>query len=154
MTYLFIKWLHILSATVLFGTGLGTALHQWLTHKRGDVSAIAMTLRNVVWVDWVFTTTSGVVQLFTGIALLMVTGYDPVATWLLASYLLFLIALACWVPVVWLQIRMRDLAITAAEAGRELPDACYRYMRWWVRLGWPAFLSLILVFWLMVNRPT
>lgn len=151
--YLSLKWLHILSATVLFGTGLGTALHMWLSHLRGDVRAIASTARNVVLVDWLFTATSGVVQLATGIALIVVTGHDPFSTWLLWSYALYALAFACWAPVVWLQIRIRDMAVQAAEAERALPADYFRYMRYWFWLGWPAFIGLLAVFYLMIFRP-
>jgi len=151
--YLIVKWLHILSATVLFGTGLGTALHMWLTHLRGDVHAIASTARNVVLVDWVFTASSGIAQPLTGFAMVYMAGSDPFTPWLLWSYLLYALAMACWVPVVWMQIRIRDIAVAAAEAGTPLPDEYHRWMRHWFWLGWPAFLSLLVVFWLMVSKP-
>lgn len=151
--YLITKWLHILSATVLFGTGLGTALHMWLTHLRGDVRAIASTTRNVVLVDWLFTATSGVIQPITGFLLVYMAGYDPLAPWLVWSYALYVLALACWAPVVWLQIKVRDIAVTAAAQDLPLPDDYYRYMRHWYWLGWPAFISLLVVFYLMVAKP-
>jgi len=148
-----VKWIHILSSTVLFGTGLGTALHMWLTHKGGNVEAIASTARNVVRVDWAFTATSAVVQPTTGVILVHMLGFPPGAPWLLASYVLYAVALACWAPVVWLQIRVRDVATAAARAGEALPESYYRYMRWWFWLGWPAFIALLMVFYLMIARP-
>lgn len=153
MTYLLIKWLHIISATVLFGTGLGTAFQMWMAHRRGDVRAIAVTARNVVRADWLFTATSGMVQPVTGGAMVWMAGYDPLAPWLGWSYLLYALALACWLPVVWLQLRARDLAEQAVRQGDTLPAAYYRCMWWWFALGWPAFLSLLVIFWLMVHRP-
>jgi uncharacterized membrane protein len=150
--YLLVKWLHILSATVLFGTGLGTALHIWLTHRRGDMRAIASTLQNVVWVDWVFTGTSGIVQPVTGFLMVRMAGFDPLAPWLVASYALYVLAFACWAPVVWLQIKCRDMAIEAVKSGSTLPERYHRYMRRWFWLGWPAFIALLGVFWLKCSR--
>lgn len=153
VTYLFVKWLHIVSATVLFGTGLGTAFQMWMAHRRGDPWVIAGTARNVVTADWLFTATSGVLQPVTGGLLVWIAGYDPLAPWLAWSYALYLLALACWLPVVWLQIRVRDLAEAAVRDGAPLPVAYYRCMKWWFVLGWPAFISLLAIFWLMVKRP-
>jgi uncharacterized membrane protein len=151
-TYAVVKTIHIISATILFGTGLGTALHMWLTHLRGDVRAIASTAKNVVLVDWLFTATAGVVQPITGIMLIHLTGYDAFAPWLLAAYTLYVLAFACWAPVVWLQIQVRDLAQEACANGGILPPAYQRYMRSWFWLGWPAFISLLVVFYLMVAK--
>lgn len=153
MTYLFVKWLHVLSATVLFGTGLGTAFQMWMAHRRGDVRAIAATARNVVKADWLFTATSGVAQPVTGGVMIWMAGHDPLAPWLAWSYALYALALACWLPVVWLQIRVRNLAEAAVREATPLPAAYHRCMRWWFALGWPAFLSLLAIFWLMVARP-
>ena len=151
--YLIAKWLHILSATILFGTGLGTALHMWLTHLTGDPRAIAVTARNVVRADWWFTTPSGIVQPLSGGYLIVVAGYDWQEPWLLVTYGLYLLALCCWLPVVWLQLRACQMAEQAVAAGTGLPDRYYRYMRRWFWLGWPAFLALIGIFYLMMARP-
>jgi uncharacterized membrane protein len=148
-----LKTLHILSATVLFGTGLGTAFHMWMTHRRGDVRAIASTARNVVLADWLFTATSGIVQPATGVALAMTLGYDLASPWLIATYGLYGIAGACWLAVVFLQLRVARVAAQCATAGTELPDDYHRAMRAWFWLGWPAFFSLIGVFYLMVEKP-
>ncbi len=152
MTYLILKTLHILSATILFGTGIGTAFHMWVTHLRGDVSAIAVTARNVVLADWLFTAASGVAQPLTGGGLVM-AGYDPYSHWLIASYVLYALAGACWFVVVWLQIRVARIASACATSGSPLPADYYRLMRAWFWLGWPAFIGLVCVFWLMVAKP-
>lgn len=152
--YLFVKWLHVISATILFGTGLGTALHLWLTHRQGNVQAIAVATRNTVLVDWLFTATSGIVQPLTGMILVYLAGYDPFSPWLLWSYVLYTLAFACWAPVVWLQIRIRDMAAQAAAKSQNLPANYYRYMKYWFLLGWPAFISLLLIFYLMISRTT
>ena len=151
--YLWIKWAHILSATVLFGTGLGTAFHMFATHLRGDVNAIAAMTRNTVLADWLFTAISGVVQPFTGFLMINMAGYDPFESWLVATYALYVIAGACWLKVVQLQYRMRKFAIGASERGETLPQEYQRAMKLWFILGWPAFLSLAIVFALMVMKP-
>ncbi|MHA1151326.1 MAG: DUF2269 family protein [Alphaproteobacteria bacterium] len=152
--YLWLKWLHVVSATVLFGTGLGTALHMWLTHLRRDPRAIAVVARNVVLVDWLFTATSGVVQPVSGFVLTYLAAADPFESWLVVSYVLYAIAAMCWFPVVWLQTRVRAIAVAAVANETPLPPEYDRRMRAWFWLGWPAFLSLLAIFALMVMRPT
>ncbi len=151
--YLLVKWLHIVSSTVLFGFGAGTAWYLWNAHLTGDAALIAKVGRMVVRADWIFTGTSGVVQPVSGVMLIKIAGYSLVEPWLLAAYALYLLAFSCWVPVVWLQIRAQRLAQQAAESGAE-PGADYRHtMHLWFALGWPAFIALTAVFWLMVAKP-
>lgn len=151
--YLLVKWLHIVSSTVLFGFGAGTAWYLWNAHLTGDAALIAKVGRMVVRADWIFTGTSGVVQPVSGVMLAKLAGYSLVEPWLLAAYALYLLAFSCWVPVVWLQIRAQRLAQQAADSGAE-PGADYRRtMRLWFALGWPAFIGLTAVFWLMVAKP-
>lgn len=152
--YFLVKWAHILSSTVLFGTGLGTALHMLLAHRSGNVQAIAVVTANVVRADTWCTLPSGIVQPVTGFLLIKLGGYDPLAPWLLAVYAGYLLALVCWLIVVVLQLRMRDLAQAAAEGGAlVLPADYHRAMRIWFWLGWPAFFALLGIFWLMVHKP-
>lgn len=151
--YFLLKTVHVISSTLLFGTGIGTAFHMWATHLRGDPRAIASTARNVVLADWLFTATSGVVQPASGAALAVMAGHDLLAPWLLLTYALYVLAGACWLPVVWLQMRAADLAAEAVAAGTPLPPAYHRHMRLWFVLGWPAFLALVAVFYLMVAKP-
>ncbi len=151
--YLTAKWVHILSSTVLFGTGLGTALHLWLTHLSGDVSAIAVATRNTVRADWAFTLPSVIVQPLSGAMLIELAGYDWFEGWLVVALLLYAFAGICWLIVLKLQLRMRDLARDAKAGGHGLPKDYYRCARAWFWLGWPAFISVIMIFWLMVNRP-
>ena len=150
---LWLKWLHVLSSTVLFGTGLGTAFQMWFAHRRGDVVGIAVVARNVVLADWLFTLPSGILQPITGFALAMASGIDPFASWLVATYAIYLMALACWIPVVMLQLRVRDLAAQAAVAGSALPGEYHQAMRLWFALGWPAFIGLLVVLLLMIAKP-
>ena len=151
--YVALKVVHIISATILFGTGLGTALHFWLVHRSGNAVAIAVVARNVVLADFALTTPAGIMQPLTGLALANLAGWPLLSSWLVATYALYLLAFACWAPVVLLQMRARDLAAEAPRRGERLPPAYRRIMRWWFALGWPAFLALIAVFALMVATP-
>ncbi|WP_337847499.1 DUF2269 domain-containing protein [Sphingomonas sp.] len=153
MTYLLVKWVHILSSTVLFGFGAGTAWYLWNAHRSGDPATIASVGTMVVRADWIFTGTSGVVQPVSGLILLQLLGIPLTESWVLASVALYLLAFACWVPVVGLQIRARDLARAACASGQPLGPDYHRAMRLWFILGWPAFIGLTAVFWLMVAKP-
>jgi uncharacterized membrane protein len=148
-----VKIVHILGATVLFGTGLGTAFQMWTAHRSGDIRAIAVVARHVVWADFLFTTPAVILQPLTGFWMAYLAGFDLLAPWLVAAYALYLLTGACWLPVVWLQSRARDLAATSAANGTALPPAYFQAMRWWFGLGWPAFLAVLEIFWLMVAKP-
>lgn len=151
--FLWVKVVHILSATILFGTGLGTAFHMFATHLSGNPEAIAVAARNTVRADWLFTTPAVIVQPVSGLALAHLAGYPLDSGWLVLTYGLYLLAGACWIPVVLIQMRAARLAAAAVAAGTPLPARYFRLMRVWFLLGWPAFLALILVFGLMVFRP-
>jgi len=151
--YLWLKWLHIISSTVLLGTGAGIAYFFVRVQQTGDVRIIAAVARDVVVADAYFTASAVVIQPVTGFLLLWLGGYPFTLPWVWASVLLYLAVGCCWLPVVWLQIRMRDLAITAVKAGTALPTAYARYYRWWFVLGWPAFAGVLVIFWLMVAKP-
>lgn len=151
--YLTVKWIHILSSTVLFGTGIGTAFQMvWALHGN-DPRVISRVSAGVVVADWIFTTPAGLVQPITGVWLVFAAGYDPWSRWLMVVYALYLTAFVCWVPVVRLQIRIRDLARDAAISGTPLPAEVRRAYRIWFALGWPAFIALTATFWLMVAKP-
>jgi uncharacterized membrane protein len=107
----------------------------------------------VVRADWLFTTPAGVLQPLSGLWLIHLTGQSLSQPWLLLTYALYVLAFACWAPVVHLQIRIRDLAGQALKDNTPLPDAAWRAYRVWFALGWPGFTALIVVFWLMVNKP-
>ncbi len=153
MDYLWIKWLHILSSTLLFGTGLGIAFFMWLAHRRGDVRVIAATARSVVIADACFTAPAVLTQLLTGVWLVHALGVPWTQRWLLYALVLFLVVGACWLPVLWLQWRARNLAEQADANNTPLPAEFHRVMRWWFWLGWPAFISVLAIFWLMVMKP-
>jgi uncharacterized membrane protein len=151
--FLLVKWAHVLSSTILFGFGAGTAWYLWNAHLTGDPATIARVGRMVVRADWIFTGSSGVAQPVTGLILAHLAGYPLNASWLVAAYGLYALAFACWAPVVWLQIKAQRLAETAATLGQPLGEDYRRTMRLWFALGWPAFLGLLAVFWLMIARP-
>lgn len=154
MLYLYLKFIHILSSTILFGTGIGTASNLFLAHRTQDTALIAATTRYVVVADWIFTGTSGIVQAITGLWMVLLVGYSLTSLWILGSIIGYCVAAFCWFPVVYLQIKMRDIAVLAHKNGTGLPPLYYRYYRTWFWLGWPAFISLIIVFYLMTNKPT
>lgn len=151
--YFWVKWIHVLSSTLLFGTGLGIAFFMWMAHRGGDVRVIAATARTVVIADACFTAPAVLVQLASGLWMARILGLPLAQGWVGHSLLLFVLVGACWLPVLWLQLRARDLALQALREGGPLPTAYQRVMRWWFRLGWPAFLGVIAIFWLMVLKP-
>jgi uncharacterized membrane protein len=151
MDYGLVKTLHILSATVLFGTGLGTAYFMWSANRARDAHVIASVARHVVRADWLFTTPTVILQPLTGIWLVHAAGYSWTG-WVGLSLGLYALAGLCWLPVVWLQIRMRDAAHASVRQGQTLPDAYWRDASIWFWLGVPAFLSTTAVFFLMVLK--
>lgn len=151
---LVLKWVHILSAILLFGTGLGTAFHGMMSHLSGDPRAITVSNRNVVLADWLFTTPAVIIQPVSGVLLAQELGWSLTDGWLLWSLGLYALAGVCWLPVVWLQIRMRRLAAEAAGKNRPLPPLYRRYFRMWFLLGWPAFAAMVAIVWLMVAKPS
>jgi len=151
--YLFLKWLHVVFSTVLFGTGAGIAFFFVRANRTGDARIIAAVVKEVVFADAVFTAVAVVLQPVTGIALLWIGGLPWTQSWILASLALYVTVGCCWLPVVWLQIRMRNMAVAAASKGSALPEAYRRCYRWWVALGWPAFIGVLVIFYLMIARP-
>lgn len=151
--YLLIKTLHVLGATVLFGTGLGIAFFFW-SSRQSDVHARLFAARTTVFADFLFTLPAVILQPVTGAWLILDGGLDPRAPWILISLGLYALAGLCWIPVVWLQMKMKRM-LEASVAGREFDERAYeRLRRIWFLLGWPAFLALVAVFWLMVSKPT
>jgi uncharacterized membrane protein len=153
MEYLIVKLLHILSSTLLFGTGIGSAWYLLFAVASKNVQAIAVVSRILVVADWLFTGVTMIVQPATGFYLVHLAGIPLHTPWLYWSIVLFVVAFLCWAPVVWLQIRMRDLAKEAMLQATPLPAQFWRYFRAWVALGVPAFFAFIAVFYLMVVKP-
>lgn len=153
MLYLTLKWLHVLSATVLFGTGIGSAFWMFTANRSKDLRAIVFACRTVVLADWLFTTPAVIFQPVSGVWLAKLAGYPLSATWLVAAICLYIFAGACWLPVVWIQIRMKRLAEQALVSNADLPPQYWRYDRWWIALGCLAFPAVAAIFWLMVFTP-
>jgi uncharacterized membrane protein len=153
MDYQELKWLHVLSSTVLFGTGIGSAFYLLLATLGRGAQAVATVSRYVVITDWVFTATTAVFQPLSGFWLMHLAGGMPASTpWIAWSLGLYAFAIACWLPVVWTQLRLRDLSAQAAAANDVLPPAYWRFFRWWVGLGFAAFIAFLAIFHLMVVK--
>jgi len=153
MEYQVVKWLHVLSSTLLFGTGLGSAFYMFFASRTRDPKVIAVVVGHVVIADWLFTATTVVFQPLSGFYLAYLAGIPLHSRWIVWSMILYLVAGLCWLPVVWMQIRMRDMAVRATQQGQVLPVQYERYLKRWVLLGIPAFTALVVVFYLMVAKP-
>ena len=151
--YLVLKYLHIIGAAVLLGTGAGIAFFLLLAHRTGDTALVAGVARIVVVADFLFTATAVALQPITGVLLAWQMGYSLWDGWILLSLLLYLFTGAFWLPVVWMQMRMRDLACAAAREARPLPPEYHRLYRLWFAFGFPAFGAVLAIFWLMIARP-
>jgi uncharacterized membrane protein len=151
--YLALKFLHVVGACVLLGTGAGIAFFMLLAHRSGDAAAIAAVARIVVIADFLFTATAVAMQPVTGVALAWVAGYRLGEGWIVLSILLYLCAGVFWLPVVWMQMRMRDLATAAARSAEALPRRYHVLFRAWFAFGIPAFAAVLAIFWLMIARP-
>lgn len=152
MSYATLKTLHILSMVLLFGTGLGSAFYKWMADRSGNVAHIAIVNRHVVLADWLFTTPTVIFQPLSGLWLAHLLGLPPGTPWIATSLALYALAGACWLPVVWLQIRMRQLAEEAVAGARPLPSQYWRMARCWFWLGVPAFAAMCVVVTLMVFK--
>jgi len=152
MDLIFVKYLHVLSSTLLFGTGIGTAFYLFFISWTRDARVVATVARYVVTADWIFTATTIVFQPLSGFYLAHRMGVHWTTPWIYWSTVLFVIAALCWLPVVWLQMRLRDIAVEAAEAGTELPPRYAATLAWWAALGVPALVSFLAIFYMMVSR--
>jgi uncharacterized membrane protein len=153
VTYEILKFFHVIGATLILGTGSGIAFFMLMAHLSRDAVFVARTAAVVVWADLLFTATAVILQPLTGYLLIRATGTPIFAGWVLASLVLYGIAGAFWLPVVWMQIRMRDLATDAAREGAPLPAAYHRLFRLWFAFGFPGFGSVLMIVWLMIDKP-
>ena len=151
--YLLAKYVHVLGAAALFGTGLGIAFFMLMADRQGTPELIAGVVRIVVIADFLFTATAVIVQPLSGLSLAFLMGYDLREGWIVVSILLYLLIGAFWLPVVWLQIRIKDMAEQAVREGTPLPPRYRHFMRIWFWCGWPAFLSILVIFYLMIAKP-
>jgi uncharacterized membrane protein len=152
--YILLKVAHIIGACVLLGTGMGIAFFMWMANRTGEAGIIAATARIVVIADAAFTATAIVMQPVTGTALAGMAGIPLRSPWIVWSLVLYALAGACWLPVVWIQIRLRNLAREAEAAGKPLPPAYHRLFRARFILGWPAFAAVVAIIGLMIAKPT
>jgi uncharacterized membrane protein len=153
VTYLVLKYLHVIGAVVILGTGSGIAFFMLMAHLSRDVAFVARTAAVVVRADMLFTAAAVAVQPVTGYLLLRETGLGWSEGWLIAALVLYAVAGAFWLPVVWMQARMRDLARAAATKGEPLPPAYHRLFRLWFVFGFPGFGSVLAIVWLMIAKP-
>ena len=149
--YLLLQTLHTLSSTALCGLGAGSAYYALRAWRTGNVEVIAATFKHLVFADWAFTATTAVLQPLSGIGLMHLAGWSLQQSWLQWTFGLYVLAGICWLPVVWIQMRVkRRLAETG---GPDIPGDVHRLMRIWFALGWPAFAALIAIVWLMITKP-
>lgn len=153
MAYFILKYVHVIGASVLLGTGAGIAFFMLLGHFSGRPVVVAAIARIVVVADFLFTATAVVVQPLAGIALAWQMGWSLWEGWIALSILLYLFTGAFWLPVVWMQMRMRDLAVEANAANSDLPTEYHRLFWWWFAFGFPAFVAVLAIFWLMIAKP-
>ena len=153
MLYFFLKFLHVIGAAVLLGTGAGIAFFMLMAHRTGNATVIAGTARIVVVADFLFTATAVVAQPITGLALVWLVGYPLGEHWIVLSILLYLVTGAFWLPVVWMQMEMRRLATKAVNDSAPLPERYHQLFWLWFAFGFPAFAAVVGIFWLMIARP-
>ncbi|MEW6446171.1 MAG: DUF2269 domain-containing protein [Pseudomonadota bacterium] len=151
-TFLILKWTHILSTVLLFGTGLGSAFYKWMADRSGNIAHIAVTNRHVVLADWMFTTPTIIIQPVTGLWMVHLLNLPLSTPWIALTLALYVLAGLCWLPVVWLQIRMRDIAERALADETPLPAIYHRHARTWFWLGVPAFTAMVIIVYLMVFK--
>jgi uncharacterized membrane protein len=153
MLYLVLKYLHVIGAAVLLGTGAGIAFFMVMAHATRNAATIAAVARTVVIADFLFTATAVVAQPITGIALAWVAGWSLWEGWIVLSIGLYIFTGLFWLPVVWIQIRLRDVAAEAARRELPLPETYHRLYWTWFAFGFPAFFAVLAIFWLMIARP-
>lgn len=153
MSYFILKLVHIMGASILFGTGLGIAFFMFLAVRSGDIRVIAPVSRIVVVADYIFTLTAAILQPVSGALLVFEVGYSFSDFWVYMSLILYVLIGLCWIPVVFMQIEMSRLANEVLLSGATLPARFHQLYRRWFVLGWPAFISILGIFTLMIMKP-
>lgn len=148
-----LRWTHVIGATVLFGTGAGIAFFMLMAQRTGRADLVAHVAGTVVVADTIFTATAVVVQPISGVLLARALGWPLSEGWIVLSLLLYVVTGLFWLPVVWIQIRIRNLARQAAIENRPLPAEEKHLFRIWFACGFPAFAAVLAIVWLMVARP-
>ena len=149
-----LKYVHVLGAVVILGTGTGIAFFMLMAHLTRDADFIGRTAGVVVLADKLFTASAIVVQPITGYLLAVELGISLHEHWIALSIALYVLAGMFWLPVVWMQVKMRDLAVDAATSGSALPARYHRLFRLWLLFGFPGFGSVMLIVWLMISKPS
>lgn len=152
--YIIIKTVHIICSTILFGTGIGTAFFMFRSWFTQNLQEKLYASKNTVLADYLFTFPAVILQPLSGIALIHLVGYDWTDLWLMLTYGIYIIAGLCWIPVVWIQIQLMRIVAECVESGTELPPRYNKLFKIWFALGWPAFMGLVVVFYLMVAKPS
>jgi uncharacterized membrane protein len=153
MSFEIIEWLHIVNSTILFGTGIGSAFFLFVANRTGNVHNIYFATKYVVIADFIFTTPAIIIQLTTGFLLMHLAGYEFDDLWLLWGFGLFLFVGICWLPVVFMQIKMRNLAKECLDQNKDLPASYWKMDKWWIILGALAFPAMLVIFYLMIVKP-
>jgi len=148
-----LKLLHLFGAVILLGTGAGIAFFMVMANRTRDARTVAHVAGTVVIADLIFTASAVLLQPVTGVLLAQTKGYALEEGWVVLSIALYLLVGACWLPVVWIQIAMRDIARTAAADHAPLPARYHRLYRLWFCLGFPAFAGVVVIIWLMLAKP-
>lgn len=151
--YFIIKYLHVFGAIVILGTGTGIAFFMLMAHRNGDPAFIARTAATVVIADMLFTASAVLLQPVTGGLLMMLSNTSFAERWIVSSLGLYAVAGLFWIPVIFMQIEMRDLARTAEAQGEPLPPRYFALFRRWFLFGIPGFGSVMLILWLMIAKP-
>lgn len=149
-----LRWIHVIGATVLLGTGAGIAFFMVMAHRTKDIKLIAHTAGIVVVADWIFTASAVIIQPLTGVLLAKSIGWPLTQGWVLWSILLYIFVGLFWLPVVWIQKEMRDLARDALRKEHALPARYFKLYRTWFACGFPAFFAVLGIVWLMVSKPS
>lgn len=151
--YLVVKTIHIISSTILFGTGIGIAFFMFRSYFTNNLGEKLYAARNTVLADYCFTLPAVIIQPLSGIALIYMVGYDWTDLWLMLTYGIYVIAGICWLPVVWIQIQLKCIVAQCIDNNEKLPPRYHTLFKLWFLLGWPAFIGLVVVFYLMVAKP-
>lgn len=151
--YLTLKTLHILSSTILFGTGIGIAFFMFRSCFTNSIHEKFYAAKNTVLADYLFTFPAVIVQPLSGFALIYMAGFDWTSLWLMTTFVIYIIAGLCWLPVVWIQIQLKNMCQEAIQNQTELPTRYHKLFKIWFWFGWPAFVGLLIVFYLMVAKP-
>lgn len=153
MLYLTLKWIHIISATIIFGTGIGSAYYMFAANRRKVLSEMRFAVKFVVLADWAFTLPAIIVQFITGLLMAKIANISFFDLWIKWGLILYFFAGACWLPVVWLQIKMEKLIEEAIKENKQLDEKYWKMDFWWILLGSLAFPAVVMIFWLMVDKP-